>query len=183
MAKKKVKTKKTAVKASKKQTSKTKSVKASAKKTAQAAPSGRPKWISEGSTAISALLIVSDVEAALDFYQTVFGFRTKAVMKARDNSIIHAEMTYRDSVVMLNPENRKIGAFVPQGRSPVTMYIYVADVDAVADVARLNGGNIVQAPADMFWGDRCSMIIDPDGHSWMVATHVRKIPIDEMVLP
>jgi PhnB protein len=182
MAKKKVKAKKSAVKQAKKQTLKTKS-KIPSKKSVPTPPSVRPKWISDGSPAISPLLIVSDVEASLDFYQTVFGFRKKGVMKGRDNSIIHAEMTYRDSVIMLNPENRKIGAFVPQGRSPVTMYIYVADVDAVADVARLNGGNIVQAPADMFWGDRCSLIIDPDGHSWMVATHTKDIPIEKMVLP
>jgi PhnB protein len=183
MAKKKVKAKKTAVKPAKKQASKAKSVKAPAQKSASIAASARPKWISEGSTAISPLLIVSNVEAALDFYQTVFGFRTRAVMKGRDKRIIHAEMTYRDSVIMLNPENAKIGAFVPQGPSPVTLYIYVADVDAVADVARLNGGNILQEPADMFWGDRCSVIIDPDGHCWMVATHTKDIPVDKMVVP
>jgi PhnB protein len=148
-----------------------------------AASSTRPKWISEGSTAISPLLIVRDVEAALDFYQTVFGFRVRGVMRDRKKSILHAEMTYRDSIIMLNPENAKMGALAPQGRSPVTLYVYVADVDAVADVARLNGGNVLQQPTNMFWGDRCCMIIDPDGHMWTIATHVKNIAVEDMVIP
>jgi PhnB protein len=157
-------------------------VKAKAKPTTSA-PSTRPKWISEGSTAISPLLIVRDVEAALDFYQTVFGFRIRGVMRDRKNSILHAEMTYRDSIIMLNPENAKMGALAPQGRSPVTLYVYVADVDAVADVARLNDGNVLQQPTDMFWGDRCCMIIDPDGHMWTIATHVKDIAMEDVVIP
>jgi PhnB protein len=145
--------------------------------------SSRPNWISQGSNPVSPLLIVRHVENALDFYQTVFGFKTRDVMKDKRGSILHAEMTYRDCVIMLNPENENMGAFAPIGRSPVTLYVYVADVDAVSDLARLNGGNIVQSPTDMFWGDRCALIIDPDGHSWTIATHVKNIAMKDMKIP
>ena len=53
----------------------------------------------------------------------------------------------------------------------------------IVSVARLHGGNIVQPPTDMFWGDRTAIIIDPEGHKWMVATHVKDIPFDQMEMP
>jgi uncharacterized glyoxalase superfamily protein PhnB len=182
MAKKKSKSKKASATKSKKITKQP----APKKRVQQSKPqssSSRPRWISEGSNAVSPLLIVRDVENALDFYQSVLGFKTRGVMKDRGGSILHAEMTYRDCVIMLNPENENMGAFAPQGRSPVTMYVYVADVDAVTDLVRLNGGDIVQSPTDMFWGDRCSLIIDPDGHSWSIATHVKDIAMKDMKIP
>jgi PhnB protein len=149
----------------------------------QSADLSRPRWISAGSNPVSALLIVRDVEAALDFCQTVFGFKVRGIMKDRNGSVLHAEMTYRESLIMFNPENENRGSIAPQNSSPVTLYVYVADVDAVADLARLNGGNVAQPPTDMFWGDRCSLIVDPDGHNWMIATHTKDIEMKDMKIP
>ncbi|MCI0615452.1 VOC family protein [bacterium] len=143
----------------------------------------RPKWVPPGANPLSPILVLRDVEAALDFYQKAFGFKLRNVMKGPDNSILHAEMTHVDSQIMMGPESPERGAFAPTGPSPVTLYILVADVDAIADQARLHGGNIVQPPTDMFWGDRTAVIIDPEGHKWMVATHVKDVPFDEMVPP
>ena len=143
----------------------------------------RPKWLPQGANALSPILVLRNVEAALDFYQKAFGLKLGNVMRGPDNSILHAEMTHAGSQIMMGPESPERGAFAPSGPSPVTLYILVADVDAIADQARLHGGNIVQPPTDMFWGDRTAVIIDPEGHKWMVATHVKDIPFDEMELP
>jgi PhnB protein len=147
------------------------------------APTTRPKWIPPGVNPLTPILVLRNMEAALDFYQKAFGFKLRNVMRGPENSILHAEMTHVDSQIMMGPESSERGAFAPNGPSPVTLYILVADVDAIADQARLHGGNIVQPPTDMFWGDRTAVIIDPEGHKWMVATHVKDVPFDEMVPP
>ena len=143
----------------------------------------RPKWIPPGANPLTPILVLRNMEAALDFYQKAFGFKLRNVMRGPENSILHAEMTHVDSQIMMGPESSERGAFAPNGPSPVTLYILVADVDAIADQARLHGGNIVQPPTDMFWGDRNAVIIDPEGHKWMVATHVKDIPFDQMEMP
>jgi PhnB protein len=146
-------------------------------------PSGRPKWLPEGVNALCPILVLRNVEAAIDFYQKALGFKLGNVMRGPDNSILHAEMSHQGSQIMMGPESPERGAFAPSGPSPVTLYLLVADVDAIADQARLLGGNVIQPPTDMFWGDRTAVIIDPEGHKWMIATHVKDIPFDEMELP
>jgi PhnB protein len=159
-----------------------KSVKA-ATRSQSSTPSSRPKWLPEGANPLTPILVLKDMEAALDFYRQAFGFKLRNVMRGPENAILHAEMTHLDSQIMMGPESPERGAFAPSGPSPVTLYLLVADVDAIADQARLHGGNIVQPPTDMFWGDRTAVIIDPEGHKWMIATHVKDIPFDEMEMP
>lgn len=156
---------------------------ASGSRSQSTAATTRPKWIPPGVNPLIPILVLRNMEAALDFYQKAFGFKLRNVMRGPENSILHAEMTHVDSQIMMGPESSERGAFAPNGPSPVTLYILVADVDAIADQARLHGGNIVQPPTDMFWGDRTAVIIDPEGHKWMVATHVKDVPFDEMVPP
>lgn len=148
-----------------------------------ASPGGLPKWVAQGANYVSPYLIVRDVKAAINFYQNAFGFKLRNAMPGPDNTIVHAEMTHFDALVMMGAENPERGAVAPQGPSPVTMYVYVDDVDEVTSRANLQGGNVVSQPEDLFWGDRCSVITDPDGHSWMLATHVKDVPFDEMVPP
>jgi PhnB protein len=147
------------------------------------AGASRAKWVPEGSNPLSPILVLRNVEAALDFYQKAFGFKLRNVMRGPNNAVLHAEMSHQDSQIMMGPESPERGAYAPNGPSPVTLYIFVADVDAIADQARLHGANVVQPPTDMFWGDRTAVIIDPEGHKWMVATHVKDVPFDEMVPP
>ncbi len=168
---------------SKKSSAKAKKNVSTPSRSESSAGSSRPKWVPPGVNPVSPILVLRNVEAALDFYQKAFGFKLQNVMKGPDNSILHAEMSHVDSQIMMGPESPERGAFAPTGPSPVTLYILVADVDAIADQARLHGGNIVQPPTDMFWGDRTAVIIDPEGHKWMVATHVKDIPFDEMIPP
>jgi PhnB protein len=104
-------------------------------------------------------------------------------MPGPNDSIMHAELTHHEALVMLGPENPQMGALAPQGPSPVTLYVYVDDVDEVTSRAKLEGGNVVKQPEDTFWGDRCAVVVDADGHSWMLATHVKDVPFEEMVPP
>jgi PhnB protein len=186
MAKKKAK--KAAVKAKSPAKKAMKKPAAKSKKTASPvsspqSSSSRPKWLPPGVNPLTPILVLRNIEEALDFYQKAFGFKLRNVMRGPENVILHAEMSQVDSQIMMGPESPERGAFAPSGPSPVTLYLLVADVDAIADQARLHGGNIVQPPTDMFWGDRTAVIIDPEGHKWMIATHVKDIPFDQMEMP
>jgi PhnB protein len=123
--------------------------------------------------AITAMLTVSDVKAAVGFYQKAFGFAKRGIMNGPDGKPMHAELRLRDSTLMLGPENAERGARTAKtlGGSPGTLYVLVENVDkAVAKAVKL-GATSTMPIMDMFWGDRCGSIVDPDGHSWMIATH------------
>jgi|GEM_PF-305190 len=127
---------------------------------------------------VNAFLTVRDVAQAIDFYVKGFGFKLRGSMPGPDGKIMHAEMLHNDSVIMMGPENPQMGA--PQGQSPVTLFAYVDNVDKVTARAAAAGAMVVQQPRDEFWGDRCSVLIDPQGHSWMLGTHIKDVSMDEM---
>ncbi|HEY7162042.1 MAG TPA: VOC family protein, partial [Acidobacteriota bacterium] len=132
MAKKKakkaaVKSKSPAKKVMKKSSSKTKKAESTPSRSQSSVPATRPKWIPPGVNPLTPILVLKNVEAALDFYQKAFGFRVRNVMRGPENSILHAEMSHLDSQIMMGPESPERGAFAPSGPSPVTLYILVAD--------------------------------------------------------
>ena len=132
--------------------------------------------------AVSAALTVSDVPAAVSFYQKAFGFTKRGIMKGPDGKPMHAELTLRGTTLMLGPENEAMGRRNAKsiGASPVSLYIYVENVDKVVDKATKLGASSQGPVMDMFWGDRCGTVIDPDGYSWMVGTHKAEPSIKEM---
>jgi PhnB protein len=132
--------------------------------------------------ALSAMLTVTDLRAAVDFYQNAFGFARRAIMNGPDGKPMHAELTLRDSTLMLGPENPGRGARTAKtlGGSPATLYLMVEDVDTVVAKAVKLGATPVGPVMDMFWGDRCGTIVDPDGNTWMVATHMAEPTEQEM---
>jgi PhnB protein len=127
---------------------------------------------------LNAYVTVRDVAQAIDFYTKGLGFKLRASMPGPDGKIMHAEMFHKDSVLMMGPENP--GSPAPTGPSSVTLFAYVDDVDAQTTRAEQAGANIVQPPTDQFWGDRCSILVDPQGHTWMLGTHKRDISMEEM---
>ena len=127
---------------------------------------------------INAYLTVRDVAQAIDFYTKGFGFRLRASMPGPDGKIMHAEMFHNDSILMMGPENPQAPA--PQGPSPVTLFAYVDDVDALTAQAQAAGANVVAPPKDEFWGDRVAILIDPQGHTWMLGTHKKDLSMEEM---
>jgi PhnB protein len=143
-------------------------------------PKPLPKGLAPGCQWINAYLTVPEVESAIDFYQKGFGFKVKGTIPGPDGRLNHAELMHNDSLLMLGPANPNLGAFAPQGPSPVILYSYVEDVDALAARAMLAGARVVREPRDEMWGDRCCVIIDPAGHSWMFATHQRVVSMEEM---
>jgi uncharacterized glyoxalase superfamily protein PhnB len=119
-------------------------------------------------------LTVKDAEATLDFYQRAFGFEKKFAMTGPDGRVGHAEVIWNDAVIMFGPECASDPAVKAPStlgiRSPVTLYLYCKDVDALHARATAAGAVSQQAPQDMFWGDRMCTLTDPDGHKWSFAT-------------
>ena len=123
--------------------------------------------------AVSTFLVASDVKAAVNFYQKAFGFQKRAVMNGPGGTIMHAELVLRGTVIMLGPEAPERGARSAKnaGGSPASLYIYTENADKTTAKAVKLGATAQGAVADMFWGDRCGTIIDPEGYMWMIATH------------
>jgi PhnB protein len=132
--------------------------------------------------AVSAILTVSDIPAAMSFYQKALGFSKRAIMNGPDGKAMHAELTLRGTTLMLGPENDAMGKRSAKsvGASPAGLFIYVENVDKVIDKAAKLGATSQGPVMDMFWGDRCGTIVDPDGYTWMVGTHKAEPTVKEM---
>jgi len=123
---------------------------------------------------VTAMLTVTDVKAAAAFYQKAFGFAKRGIMNGPDGKAIHAELTLRGTTLMLGPEMAQMASRSAKtiGASPTSLYLLTEDVDkTVAKAVKL--GAVLKGPVmDMFWGDRCGTVVDPEGYTWMVATHI-----------
>ncbi len=132
--------------------------------------------------AVTAMLTVADVKAAVSFYQKAFGFAKRGIMNGPDGKPMHAELTLRGTTLMLGPENPERGARSAKtlGASPVTLYLTTENVEKVVATAVKLGGTPKMPVMDMFWGDRCGIVVDPDGYPWMVGTHIAEPTPQEM---
>jgi PhnB protein len=136
----------------------------------------------DGRHSVTPYLIVKDAAGAIDYYKKVFGAQELFRLSGPDGKVGHAELKIGDSVVMLADEHPGMGALGPQtiGGSPVSLMVYVDNVDEVVPRAVAAGAKIVRPVADQFYGDRAGGIEDPYGHQWHVATHKEDVPPDEM---
>ncbi len=123
---------------------------------------------------VTAMLTVTDVKAAMAFYQKAFGFTKRGIMNGPDGKAIHAELTLRGTTLMLGPEMPQMGARAAKtiGASPASLYLLTENVDKVVAKALKLGATSKGPVKDMFWGDRSGTIVDPEGYMWMVATHI-----------
>jgi PhnB protein len=112
----------------------------------------------------------------------VFGATERMRMGAPGGKVGHAELAIGESVVMLADEFPEMGIVGPKsiGGTPVTLSVYVDDVDATFATALGAGATEVRAVEDQFYGDRSGQFLDPFGHRWSVATHVEDVGEDEM---
>jgi PhnB protein len=128
------------------------------------------------------MLTVTDVTAAANFYQKAFGFAKRGIMNGPDGKAIHAELTLRGTTLMLGPEVPQMGSRSAKtiGASPATLYLLTENADKVVAKAIKLGAALKGSVMDMFWGDRCGTVIDPEGYAWMVATHIAEPTPKEM---
>jgi PhnB protein len=140
------------------------------------------KPIPEGYPRVMPYLCVDGANAAIDFYRSVFGATERMRMAGPDGKIGHAELQLGDSVIMLSDEYPDMQVRGPKalGGTPVTVSVYVEDVDEVFDRAVKRGAKPLRAVEDQFYGDRSGQFEDPFGHRWSVASHVEDVSPDEM---
>ena len=141
------------------------------------------KPLPDGYPRITPYLIVDGAAAAIDFYCAVLGASQRGDrLEMPDGTIGHAELGLGDSVLMLADEAPDYGALGPRtvGGSPVTLHVYVEDVDAVFAAALAAGATELRPVTDEFYGDRLGQFEDPWGHRWSIATHVEDVSPEEM---
>jgi uncharacterized glyoxalase superfamily protein PhnB len=120
-------------------------------------------------------LAVRDADAAIDFYARAFGFEKRLAFPGPDGRTGHAEMTWKDAIIMFGPPRTADCPVSPaqsSQRCPIGMYLYCDDVDALFARATAAGAKPLESPQDMFWGDRMCKVQDPDGYEWSFATNV-----------
>ena len=139
------------------------------------------KPVPEGYHTVTPYLIVNAGAKALDFYARAFGAIERLRIDA-GGKIGHAEITIGDSCIMLADEHPEIGALGPTtvGGSPVSLHLYVEDVDAAVARAVAAGATLVRPVADQFYGDRVGGVADPFGHRWFIATHKEDLSSEEL---
>ena len=140
------------------------------------------KPIPDGYPRVTPYLCVDGADAAIEFYTKVLGAHERMRMPAPDGKIGHAELLVGESVVMLADEAPEMGVLSPKtiGGSPVTISVYVDDVDATFNAALEAGATSVRPLENQFYGDRSGQFEDPFGHRWSIATHIEDVPPDEM---
>jgi PhnB protein len=138
--------------------------------------------IPEGYPSVSPYLIVDGGAAAIDFYKSVFAATERMRMDAPGGKIGHAELEIGNSLIMLADEHPEMGALGPRsvGGTPVSLHVYVEDVDSVFGRAIEAGAKELQAVENQFYGDRRGSFEDPFGHHWHIATTVEEVSPEEM---
>jgi PhnB protein len=135
--------------------------------------STKVKAIPEGYHSITPALIVKNGTKAIEFYKQAFGATERYRMDGPNGKIGHAELKIGDSIIMLTDEFPEMKCLSPQsiGGSPVSMFLYVEDVDTIFNKAVSAGSRVLDPVKDQFWGDRLGRLEDPFGHVWSISTH------------
>jgi PhnB protein len=143
---------------------------------------GKVKPIPEGHHTATPYLIVKGAASAIEFYKKAFGATEFFRMAGPDGRIGHAEIRIGDSPIMLADEHPEMGARGPKllGGTPMSILLYVTDVDAQFKQAVAAGAKVLKPLKDQFYGDRSGFLEDPFGHQWGLATHKEDISPEEL---
>ena len=127
-------------------------------------------------------LVIKGAAEAIEFYKRAFQAQEVVRMLSPEKRIIHAELKIGDSMVFIGEEFPTMGCTGPAvlGGTPVTLHLYVDDVDAVFDRAVKAGATVTMPLNNMFWGDRYGKLTDPFGHNWSIASRVEDVSPEEM---
>lgn len=140
--------------------------------------------IPKGYNSVTPYLVIKNAAKAIDYYKKVFGATEVVRMDGPNGTVGHAELQIGDSRIMVADENPSMGqghtSASAIGGSPVSLYLYVPDVDKIVERATAEGAKVLKPVQDQFYGDRSGFIQDPFGHLWGVATHVEDVSASEM---
>ncbi len=139
-----------------------------------------PLPIPAGYHSVTPYLVVEGAADAIEFYKKAFGATELLRMPLPGGRIAHAEVKIGDSPVMLADATDEFHAPQPGAGSPVSLMVYVQDVDRVFAQALAAGAKELRPLADQFYGDRLGTLADPFGHVWSIATHVEDVTPDEI---
>ena len=135
-----------------------------------------------GANTLNAYITIKGCSDAIEFYKKAFGATEKGRLLMPDGSIAHAEIEIEGSLLMMTDENHEWGNKSPLtiGGNPVTLGLYVKDVDVTFQKAIDCGASVLMPVKDEFYGDRTGQVLDPFGYKWMIATHKEEISFEEM---
>ena len=138
--------------------------------------------IPEGHHTLTPYLIVKGGKDAIAFYAKAFNATCLMQMDKPDGTLGHAEIKIGNSMLMLADEMPEMKAHSPQffGGTPVSLCLYVEDVDTVFEKALAAGGKVVKPVENQFYGDRSGLLLDPFGHVWCIATHIEDVTPEEI---
>jgi PhnB protein len=140
--------------------------------------------VPEGHHTVTPHLILDNAARAIDWYKKGLGAEEVSRAVGPDGKIMHAEIRVGDSRIMLNDEMGGGKSAKALGASPISLWVYVEDCDALFNRAVAAGAVVPPGPmgqmADQFWGDRCGTITDPHGFVWTIATHKEDLTPEEM---
>ena len=144
--------------------------------------SDKVKAIPEGYEGATPYLIIKGAAKALEFYKKALGATEIMRIPAPGGTVGHAEIKIGKAIIMLADEFPEMNCKSPQayGGSPVSMMVYVPDVDQFVKRAVDAGAKLVRPVENKFYGDRSGSLEDPFGHQWHFATHVEDVPPDEL---
>jgi uncharacterized glyoxalase superfamily protein PhnB len=135
---------------------------------------------------VSPYIIVTNIDTATDFYIGAFGFTLKEKVSTQNDGVpSHAEMFYKDQIIMFGKEGEYQGKKTAQSprtskiECPVSLYLYCEGVDKFSEQAVSKGAKLIEAPADMAWGDRICCLQCPEGYRWTFATYLG-VPCHEL---
>ncbi|MEJ7848627.1 MAG: VOC family protein [Pyrinomonadaceae bacterium] len=137
--------------------------------------------IPEGYEGVTPYIICKNAEAAIEFYKKAFG-AVELFRIGEPGMVGHAELKIGGAIIMLADEHPEMGALSPEsvGGTPVTLMIYVKDVDDFTEKAIAEGLKVLKPVMDQFYGDRSGYFQDPFGHQWSFATHIENVSPEEM---
>lgn len=140
------------------------------------------KAIPDGMHSMTPHIVCDGAAAAIEFYKKAFDAVEEVRLPAPNGKLMYARIRICGSALMMADEVPQMNALGPKTLkgSPVTIHLYVEDVDAFVKRAADAGATVTMQPADMFWGDRYAVLEDPFGHRWSVATHLQDMTGEEM---
>jgi uncharacterized glyoxalase superfamily protein PhnB len=127
-------------------------------------------------------IVCAGANEAIEFYKKAFGAKEVMRLPGPNGKLVHGSIQIGNSNIMLvdeNPEWHCLGPLALKG-TPVTIHLQVENSDAMFAQAVAAGATVKMPVADTFWGDRYGIVVDPFGHNWSIATHVRNVSPEEM---